>query len=95
MKPTLPPDVKNHLETLGDNIKEARLSRGWSQSEMAERSLMSRITYSDIENGVATVQMRNYLQVLDVFNLTHQIAEIAAPHTDEEGRSLRLKKAKR
>lgn len=94
MKPTLPPDVKSHLRTLGDNIKEARLSRGWSQSEMAERSLMSRITYADIEAGSETVQMRNYLQVLDVFNLTHQIADIAAPHTDEEGRKLRLNRRK-
>jgi transcriptional regulator with XRE-family HTH domain len=88
----LPQDVKSHLVKLGENIKEARLARGWSQEDVAERALISRFTYADIESGTGTVQMHHYMMVLDVFNLSHQMGDVAAPHTDEEGRMRRLRK---
>lgn len=88
-KASLPPDVQEYLKVLGLNIKQARLARHWSQTDMAERALMSRLTYNDIEKGVDTVQIGFYLRALDVFDLADQIANVGAPHTDEEGRRLR------
>jgi transcriptional regulator with XRE-family HTH domain len=89
-KPQLPPDVLAYAQTFGHNIKEARLSRGWSQREMAARILVSVPTYINIENGVVTVTLENYLRALDVFSMANQLIEVAAPHRDEEGRRLRL-----
>lgn len=37
--------------TLGQRVREARRARGWSQSELAERSGVSRPTVARIEAG--------------------------------------------
>lgn len=82
-------EAKEDLQVFAENIVQARLARGWSQQEVAERALMSRLTYREIEKGNPKVRFLNYLSVLDLFGLTGGLRELAASHTDEEGRRLR------
>ncbi len=84
----------SYLACLGLNIKDARKARKWSQAEVAQRTLMSRLTYAQIEQGAPQVQIGLYLRVLELFALAEPIRHIAAPHLDEEGRRLRALKAK-
>ncbi|HEY6530351.1 MAG TPA: helix-turn-helix domain-containing protein [Cellvibrionaceae bacterium] len=91
---SLSPAAASYLQCLGLNIKDARKARKWSQAEVAERALMSRLTYAQIEKGAPQVQMGLYLRVLDLFGLAEPIRHIAAPHLDEEGRRLRASKNK-
>lgn len=37
--------------TLGDDIRQDRIARGWSQVELAERSGVSRPTIARVERG--------------------------------------------
>jgi transcriptional regulator with XRE-family HTH domain len=91
---SLSPTAASYLQCLGLNIKDARKARKWSQAEVAERALISRLTYAQIEKGAPQVQMGLYLRVLDLFGLAEPIRHIAAPHLDEEGRRLRASKNK-
>jgi transcriptional regulator with XRE-family HTH domain len=88
-KPTLAPEVIAIAVTLGANIKAARVARGWRQSDMAQRMLVSVPTLQAIEAGRGTVALENYLRALDVLNMASQMAAVASPHTDEEGRRLK------
>ncbi|HEY6529048.1 MAG TPA: helix-turn-helix transcriptional regulator [Cellvibrionaceae bacterium] len=89
IKSTLAPDVLAVAVTFGANIKEARIARGWRQYDMAQRMLVSVPTLQAIEAGKVTVSLENYLRALDVLNMAEQIAAVASPHTDEEGRRLK------
>jgi transcriptional regulator with XRE-family HTH domain len=91
---SLSPETQSYLQCLGLNIKDARKARKWSQQELAERALMSRLTYAQIEKGAPQVQIGLYLRVLELLGLAEPIRHIAAPHLDEEGRRLRAAKNK-
>lgn len=82
----------SHLETLGDNIREARVSRGWSIAEAAQRCLMAKGTYQAIEKASPRTTIGAYLAVLDIMDLSVRLQDVAAPHLDEVGRRNRLLK---
>lgn len=84
-KPSLPSEVLAFASSLGANLRQARVARGWSQQEMAERLVLSVPTIHAIESGSVKVSLENYLRVLDLMNMANQIAMVASPHTDEEG----------
>ena len=52
------------LETLGENIKLARLRRRLSSEQIAERAGIGRKTVTNIEKGSPSVAIGSYLQVL-------------------------------
>lgn len=87
-------EMRDSLLCFARNIAEARVSRGWSQEEMAKRALMSRTTYRAIESGSPGVSIGHYLAVLDVLGLGQGVKELAAPHLDEDGRRMRRLKGK-
>lgn len=89
VKSVLSSDLLSIAATFGANIKEARVARGWRQQDMAEKILVSVPTLQAIEAGKVTVSLENYLRALDVLNMAIQIAGVASPHTDEEGRRLK------
>lgn len=68
---------KEILATLGENIKLARLRRKLSIRSMAERAGLAASTLGNIENGSPSVSLGNYLQVLSVLRLEHDILLIA------------------
>ena len=83
------------LIILGENIRQARIARQFSQESLAARALMSKSTYVSVENGDPNASVGAYLAVLDVLDLLEGIELIAAPHKDEIGRRYRSLKSKR
>lgn len=80
------PKQKRILETLGENIKYARLRRKLSTAQVSERANISRKTLYEIEKGSETVGMGSYLQVLLVLGLENDLALVAKD--DELGRKI-------
>ena len=76
---SLSEQTASYLSCLGLNIKDARKARKWSQAEVAQRALMSRLTYAQIEKGAPQVQIGLYLRVLELFGLAEPVRHIAAP----------------
>lgn len=65
------------LVTLGENIKLARLRRKLSIRSMAERAGIAISTLGNIEDGLASVSLGSYLQVLSVLRLEDDLLLIA------------------
>ena len=85
-KPVLFPKTVSILESLGENIKLARLRRNISSSLQAKRAGISRPTLSMIEKGSPSVSLGNYVQVLVSLGLEKDFLKVASD--DELGRTL-------
>jgi transcriptional regulator with XRE-family HTH domain len=81
----LPKNLKL-LESVGEQLRLARLRRKLSSAQIAERAGISRKTVYNIEKGNPTVAMGAYLQVLFVLGLEKDITTLAA--ADPLGRKL-------
>ncbi|WP_062128670.1 helix-turn-helix domain-containing protein [Geofilum rubicundum] len=66
------------LQTLGDNIKLARLRRKLTMNQVSERAGISRPTLSSLEKGNPAVSLGIVLQVLLVLGLEKDILLLAA-----------------
>ncbi len=77
---------KKLLQTMGGNIKLARLRRRLSAEQVAERAGIGRSTLWQIEKGTPTVAMGAYFQVLFVLGLEKDFLKLAGD--DEFGRKL-------
>jgi transcriptional regulator with XRE-family HTH domain len=80
------PRLQQLLARRGENIRLARLRRKLSAALVAERAGISRNTLHAIEQGIATVSMGAYLQVLFVLGLEQSISQVA--NDDALGRKL-------
>ncbi len=80
------PKNQEALSLLGENIKLACKRRGYSQSLIAERTGLSRLTIRKIEQGNSTVSIGHYVAVLSVLGLVEDFAKVASD--DELGRKL-------
>ncbi len=80
------PAVQRLLEQLGENIRVARLRRGFSMQLVAERAGMSRTTLRSIERGEAGVTLGAYANVLHSLGLHADLGLVA--RDDELGRKL-------
>lgn len=67
------PRIQKLLTVTGQNIRMARLRRRISTQLVAARANISRPTLKAIEDGVPTVSMGAYLQVLFVLGLEDDI----------------------
>lgn len=85
---TLPPlpSVARALQLAGENIRLARLRRGFSQAEVAERAGMSRVTLRALERGAPGVSVGAWANVLHALGLEADLAKVA--QVDELGRQL-------
>jgi len=84
--PAILPKNLKVLKELGEHIQLARLRRKFSAEQVAERAGISRKTVYNIEQGVPTVAIGSYLQVLFVLGLEKDLSVVAA--TDPLGRKL-------
>lgn len=91
----LPKDALDRLVVVGENIRQARIAREFSQEALAARALMSKSTYLHVENGDPNTSIGAYLAVLDLLDLLSGFEDLAAPHKDEIGRRYRLLKSKK
>ncbi len=78
------------LETVGTNIKLARLRRDLSTEQVAERAGIGRSTLVKVEKGDGGVALATYLKVLFVLGLEGDIKRIAA----DDAMGYRLQDAK-
>jgi transcriptional regulator with XRE-family HTH domain len=85
-KTVLFPKTVAILETLGENIRLARLRRNVSSSLQAERAGISRPTLTMIEKGAPSVALGSYVQVLVSLGMEKDLLQVAAD--DELGRKL-------
>ncbi len=84
--PAILPKNLKVLKELGEHIQLARLRRKFSAEQVAERAGISRKTVYNIEQGVPTVAIGSYLQVLFVLSLENDLSMVAA--NDPLGRKL-------
>lgn len=80
------PKNQKVLALLGENIKLACKRRGYTQSLIAERTGLSRLTIRKIQKGDSTVSIGHYVAVLGVLGMVEDFAKIASD--DELGRKL-------
>ncbi len=80
------PSVARLLHALGENIRLARLRRGFSMELLAQRAGMSRTTLRSIELGKASVTLGAYANVLHSLGLHEDLALLG--RDDELGRKL-------
>lgn len=81
------PQTMEILETMGEQIKMARLRRDISAELVAERANISRATLWNIEKGSPSVAIGNYAAVLHALNnMDRDLLKVAKD--DEFGRKL-------
>lgn len=80
------PKQQKLLSALGENIKLARLRRGFSAELVAERAGISRASLWSVEKGSPSVAMGIYVSVLNALNLENDLLKVASD--DELGRKL-------
>ncbi len=85
-KASVSPKNQKALSLLGENIKLACKRRGYTQSLIAERTGLSRLTIRKIQKGGSTVSIGHYMAVLDVLGMVEDFARVASD--DELGRKL-------
>ncbi len=83
-----PAALEQALQRLGRNIRTARLRRRWRLEDVAERMGVSRFTVADVERGKPGTSIAAYLGALWVLGLLDQLAEVADPDRDAEGKAL-------
>jgi transcriptional regulator with XRE-family HTH domain len=84
--PPILPALRRHLQELGENIRLARLRRGFAAELIAERVGISRPTLRAIERGDGSVSMGAYASVLQTLGLEKTLAGVA--RDDVLGRKL-------
>lgn len=85
-KATLFPKQVKVLERLGENIRLAAKRRKLTQTQIAERTGLSKPTLRKIERGDGSVSIGHYMLVLSVLGLADDVGLVAAD--DELGRKL-------
>ena len=82
----LPRKLEQKMQTVGEQIRLARLRRNLSIAQVAERATCAPLTVSRIEKGAPTVAIGIYLRVLYALQLDDDILSLAKD--DELGRAL-------
>lgn len=80
------PKNQQVLDQLGENIKLAYKRRQLTQSQISERTGLSRLTIRKIEQGDSKVSIGHYVAVLSVLGLVGDFAKVA--EDDVLGRKL-------
>jgi len=80
------PSLQRKMTSFGENLRLARLRRGLTASQVAERAGISRKTLTAVERGNPAVSFGVYANVLFVLGLDKDIDIIGAD--DELGRKL-------
>lgn len=85
---SLSSDSLKYLLVFGERIRLARIRRGWTGTELAERAGVSRNTVSALERGHPGTAIGVYLSVLWVLGLEKSFDGVADPDLDTHGKVL-------
>lgn len=66
-------EMKDYLKTMGAVVRNERLQQNWSGAELAKRAGVGVNTIWNIENGNASVSLKNVLSVLTALECSDQI----------------------
>lgn len=93
---TPPFAVEKSLKSLGENLKTARLRRGMSIKEVADKIGTGVRVVRDAEQGKPTTSVVVYIALLWAYDLLQAVDDLANPLKDEVGlRLIEAKKPKR
>ena len=85
LRKNLPPDIKNGLVRLGEDIRIARKRREWTLKEMSERMFVSRQTLSRLEHGDPGVTLSVLSSALWVLGMENKLSILISPEEDKVG----------
>lgn len=85
---TLPAAVTEESLRLGQRVRVARLRRGWSVADLAEKVGVNRNTITALEHGKPGTSFGVWLSALWALGLERTLAEVAAPDADLHGKAL-------
>lgn len=85
---SLPLEVEQAIQKLGENIRLARVRRRMSQEELAKACQITRKTLYSIETGVPGIAIGTLLSVLWALGLLDSARHVADPENDEHGKVL-------
>jgi transcriptional regulator with XRE-family HTH domain len=80
--------VDQAVKNLGRNLRTARLRRGLTIAEAAEKIGTNRRVVADAEKGKVTSAIAVYAALLWVYDLLSPFEELASPLKDEQGLAL-------
>lgn len=89
------PIVAAALLSLGERVRQARVSRDWTLAELSDRMGIQPKTLGRLERGAPGVSMETLALVLWHMNLLNHIDAVALPEHDPEGQRLALLRAPR
>lgn len=84
----LPFEVEDRLKRLGSNLRTARVRRGLTIQDAADKIGVSRDAVMDVERGKPSTGIAIYLAVLWVYGLLDDASDLADPTTDRAGLAL-------
>src|SRR3989338_8110314 len=70
------------INTISTNLKRLRSSRGMTQGTLAKRAGLSRIAYSNVENGKANPRVNNLQQLAEALEVSMQELVTPVPAID-------------
>jgi len=73
----VPPAVMRELKKLGNDIRKARIRRGLTMKELAERAFISENTLSSIQKGKTSVAIGIHARVLALLGIKGRIGMLA------------------
>jgi len=84
----LPFPIEQALKRLGSDLRTARLKRNLSVADVAAKIGTGPRAVMDAEKGKASTGAAVYVALLWVYGLLDQLADVADPARDEEGKAL-------
>jgi transcriptional regulator with XRE-family HTH domain len=62
--------VDSRLQRFGQNVRAARLERGWTQEDLAGRTGLAVVQVSRVERGVREIRLTTLLRLVAAFEIT-------------------------
>jgi len=83
-----PAQVTEQLSQLGQRVRIARLRRGWSVADLADKAGINRNTLTALELGKPGTAVGVWLVVLWALGLERTLGGVADPDADLHGKAL-------
>lgn len=87
-KSAFPPEVSRLLDELGEGLKVARQRRRQSQTDFAERLMVSRATLQRMEQGDPSVALGTWVSAAWLLGRLSDLQRVFNPDFDEAGKRM-------
>lgn len=62
-------DFKQHYELIGNNVREIRIKKGWTQEDLANRCSVNSAKISKIENAREDFMLSTLIEIAKALNV--------------------------